>query len=153
MSVSFVKSPRFEDNVFDTLLNPIVIVEVLSPSTEAYDRGEKFPHYHQLQSLQEYILVSQDKVCVEHYVRQTEQWVLLTFKNLNSNFCSPQSNANYPYKKYTKTSRSLSRTHQYPEDGSFFDGGFSNPISVLSGFLSLIFHLPSRPNYAKIPVA
>ena len=40
--------PRFEDNTFDTLLNPIVLVEVLSPSTEAYDRGEKFEHYQQL---------------------------------------------------------------------------------------------------------
>ena len=74
--------PRFEDNIFDTLLNPIVIVEVLSPSTEAYDRGEKFSHYRQLQSLREYILVSQDKVCVEHYVRQTEQWVLTDFQEL-----------------------------------------------------------------------
>ena len=45
--------PRFEDNVFDTLLNPIVIVEVLSPSTEGYDRGEKFSRYRQLDSLKE----------------------------------------------------------------------------------------------------
>jgi len=74
--------PRFEDDVFDTLLNPIAVVEVLSPSTEAYDRGDKFAHYRQLHSLQEYILVSQDKVCVEHYVRQTEQWVLTDFQKL-----------------------------------------------------------------------
>ena len=66
------EEPRFEDDVFDTLLNPIIIVEVLSPSTEAYDRGEKFVHYRQLQSLQEYILVSQDKVRVEHYSRQAD---------------------------------------------------------------------------------
>ena len=72
--------PRFEDDVFDTLLNPIVIVEVLSPSTAAYDRGDKFAHYRQLQSLREYILVSQDKVCVEHYLRQTEQWILTDFQ-------------------------------------------------------------------------
>ena len=74
--------PHFEDDVFDILLNPTVIIEVLSPSTEVYDRGEKFSHYRQLQSLQEYILVSQDKVCVEHYVRQTEQWVLTDFQRL-----------------------------------------------------------------------
>ena len=74
--------PRFEDDVFDTLLNPIIIVEVLSPSTEAYDRGEKFAHYRQLQSLKEYILVSQDKVSVEHYFRQAEQWILTDFQNL-----------------------------------------------------------------------
>ena len=46
--------PRFEDNVFDTLLNPTLIVEVLSPSTEVYDRGEKFAHYQELASLREY---------------------------------------------------------------------------------------------------
>ena len=74
--------PRFEDDVFDTLLNPIVIVEVLSPSTEAYDRGDKFAHYRQLQSLQEYILVSQDKVRVDHYVRHAAQWILTDFQNL-----------------------------------------------------------------------
>ena len=75
--------PRFEDDVFDTLLNPIVIVEVLSPSTEAYDRGEKFSHYRQLQSLQEYILVSQDQVHVDHYVRQTAQWILTDFQEFD----------------------------------------------------------------------
>ncbi len=66
--------PRFEDDVFDTLLNPIVIVEVLSPSTAAYDREEKFSHYKQLTSWQDYILVSQHKFCVEHYCRQDRQW-------------------------------------------------------------------------------
>ena len=76
------EEPRFEDDVFDTLLNPIVIVEVLSPSTEAYDRGDKFAHYRQLQSLQEYILVSQDKVRVEHYVRHATQWILTDFQEL-----------------------------------------------------------------------
>ena len=53
--------PRFEDDTFDTLLNPIVIIEVLSPSTEDYDRIDKFSHYQKLTTLQEYILVSQDR--------------------------------------------------------------------------------------------
>ena len=66
--------PRFEDDVYDTLLNPIVIVEVLSPSTAAYDRGEKFEHYQQPTSLRDYILVSQHRFCVEHYRRQDLQW-------------------------------------------------------------------------------
>ena len=70
------EEPRFEDDVFDSLLNPIVIVEVLSPSTEAYDRGEKFAHYRQLTSLQEYVLVAQDQMHVEHYRRQEKQWIL-----------------------------------------------------------------------------
>ena len=70
------EEPRFEDDVFDILLNPIVIVEVLSPSTENYDRGKKFAHYRQLTSLQEYILVAQDQIHVEHYRRQEKQWIL-----------------------------------------------------------------------------
>ena len=74
------EEPRFEDDVFDTLLNPIVVVEVLSPSTEAYDRGEKFAHYRQLASLQEYLLVAQDQIRVEHYRRQEKQWILTDFE-------------------------------------------------------------------------
>ncbi|MYI93517.1 Uma2 family endonuclease, partial [Candidatus Poribacteria bacterium] len=67
--------PRFEDNVFDTLLNPILVVEVLSPSTEVYDKGEKFAHYQELASLREYVLVSQDRICVEHYRLMGMQWI------------------------------------------------------------------------------
>ena len=74
--------PRFEDETFDTLLNPILVVEVLSPSTAAFDRGEKFEHYKQIASLQEYILVSQDSVRVEHYHRQGSQWICDTFGHL-----------------------------------------------------------------------
>ena len=71
--------PRFEDDVFDTLINPQVIIEVLSDSTAGYDRGEKFIRYRQLESLQEYILISQDLVQVDHYLRQGKQWVLTEF--------------------------------------------------------------------------
>ena len=74
--------PRFEDNALDTLINPIVVIEVLSPSTEAYDRGEKSVRYRQLESLQEYILISQDTVQVEHYLRQGKQWILSEFSTL-----------------------------------------------------------------------
>jgi Uma2 family endonuclease len=76
--------PRFEDNTFDTLLNPIVLIGVLSPSTQAYDRGEKFKHYQQLTSLREYILVSQDEVCVEHYRQQETQWKPIEFRSLEN---------------------------------------------------------------------
>ena len=72
--------PQFEDNVFDTLLNSILVIEVLSPSTEAYDKGEKFRHYQELASLQEYILVSQDRVRVEHYRLTQTQWVQTEFR-------------------------------------------------------------------------
>lgn len=61
----------------DTLLNPIVIIEILSDSTEAYDRGDKFYHYRLIPSLREYILVSQKKCQVEKYVRDDDNGVWL----------------------------------------------------------------------------
>lgn len=71
--------PRFEDASVDTLLNPTALFEVLSPSTEAYDRGAKFGYYRKLDSMQEYTLVSQDLMRVEHYLRHNEQWTLTEF--------------------------------------------------------------------------
>jgi Uma2 family endonuclease len=62
--------PRLADDHFDTLLNPTLIVEVLSPTTESYDRGKKFEHYRTLDSLAEYLLVSQEERLVEQFVRQ-----------------------------------------------------------------------------------
>lgn len=62
--------PILADDEFDNLLNPTVIVEVLSPSTEAFDRGDKFQYYRSIESLQEYILVSQEKARIEGFVRQ-----------------------------------------------------------------------------------
>ena len=68
--------PQFLDWQGDVLLNPLVIVEVLSDSTEACDRGAKFALYQRLDSLQEYLLVSQDKARVEKYLRQPGgQWL------------------------------------------------------------------------------
>ena len=74
--------PRAEDNVFDTLLNPTLIVEVLSTSTETYDKDEKFTHYRQIDSLQEYILISQDKVQVVQYCRREPEWMPTEFRAL-----------------------------------------------------------------------
>ena len=68
---------EFDDDQQDTLLNPTVIVEVLSKSTEGYDRNEKFAHYRKLTSLKEYTLIPQVRFHVEHYVRQADgQWLL-----------------------------------------------------------------------------
>ena len=64
--------PQFLDNTFDTLLNPTVIVEVLSESTEAYDRGQKFAQYRSLESLKEYMMISSHRVSVESYTRQPD---------------------------------------------------------------------------------
>jgi len=69
-------TPQFEDAQFDTLLNPTVLIEVLSPSTEAYDRGGKFAHYRKIASLREYLLVAQDQPGIERYLRQGDVWIL-----------------------------------------------------------------------------
>lgn len=68
--------PRFEDQHVDTLLNPTLIIEVLSDSTEAYDRGKKFGYYRTIESLAEYLLVAQDQYRVEQYAKQpNEGWL------------------------------------------------------------------------------
>jgi Uma2 family endonuclease len=61
---------KLSHDKFDNLLNPTIIIEVLSDSTEAYDRGLKFKNYRQLTSLQEYVLIAQDKPSIERFVRQ-----------------------------------------------------------------------------------
>jgi Uma2 family endonuclease len=64
----------------DTIVNPSIIVEVLSPSTEAYDRGVKFAHYRRIPSLREYLLVAQSEPFIEHYARdEGEGWRLTTW--------------------------------------------------------------------------
>ncbi len=74
----------FEDEERDILLNPQVIIEVLSSSTENYDRGLKFRRYQNLPSIQEYILVSQETPRVERFLRQPDgQWLLLRLESLS----------------------------------------------------------------------
>jgi Uma2 family endonuclease len=68
--------PEFADDQFDTLLNPTVLVEVLSPSTEDYDRGRKFARYRALGTLVDYVLVAQDQMHVEHFTRDGMRWTL-----------------------------------------------------------------------------
>ena len=84
--VAVCGEPRFEDPQVDTLVNPTVIVEVLSPSTEAYDRGEKFAHYRRLDSLLDYVLVAQDRVLIEHFSRhgaKGDVWVFSAISDLD----------------------------------------------------------------------
>ncbi|WP_027147852.1 Uma2 family endonuclease [Methylobacter tundripaludum] len=69
-------TPQFEDAHVDTLLNPTLLIEVLSPSTEAYDRGGKFAHYRKIPTLREYLLVAQDQPSIERYLRQGDVWIL-----------------------------------------------------------------------------
>ena len=77
--------PKFEDKYFDTLLNPTVLVEVLSPSTERYDRIAKSSYYRTLESLAEHLLVAQDEVRLEQYVKQQNgQWLLFESTSLDA---------------------------------------------------------------------
>lgn len=64
---------EYLDDEFDTLLNPIVIIEVLSESTAQHDRTTKFSAYRRIPSLREYLMVAQDRIRVEQYTRQTEE--------------------------------------------------------------------------------
>ncbi len=76
--------PEFEDNYLDTLLNPTVLIEVLSKSTERYDRIAKSSYYRTLDSLAEHLLVAQDEVRLEQYSRQPDgQWLLLDYHSLD----------------------------------------------------------------------
>jgi Uma2 family endonuclease len=70
-----------EGDAEDTLLNPNVIIEVLSKSTKDRDRGSKWQQYRQIDSLQDYLLVSQDQMLVEHYTRDGDAWVLRDYVN------------------------------------------------------------------------
>jgi len=77
--------PEFEDDFIDTLLNPTLLVEVLSPSTERYDRIAKSSYYRTMESLAEHLLVAQDEIRVEQYVKQPGgEWLLFEFLALDS---------------------------------------------------------------------
>jgi Uma2 family endonuclease len=75
--------PKFLDEKRDTLLNPTLIVEVLSPSSEVYDRGRKFEYYGSLESVSEYLLVSSERVRAELYTRQSDgRWLITAVSRL-----------------------------------------------------------------------
>lgn len=73
--------PQFEDSEVDTLLNPTVVIEILSRTTKEYDRVGKFAHYRTLPSLKEYVLIAQDGYQVDHYLRNRDDTWLLTIIN------------------------------------------------------------------------
>ena len=76
---------EYDDSRNDTLINPVVIIEVLSPSTESYDRGDKWAHYQRLVSLRDCVLVSQDQPRVEHYSRAAAgDWLLHVAEGLSA---------------------------------------------------------------------
>jgi len=85
------------DNSFDTLTNPTVIFEVLSESTEGYDRGEKFALYRRLESLRQYVLISQDKARVEWFIRQPDgHWLFSEANSLDASLELPTISCQVP---------------------------------------------------------
>jgi len=70
--------PIFQDEGMDTLLNPRLIIEILSESTESYDRGQKFKNYRSSTSLKEYVLISQKAPAIEKYVKHGDGFWMLT---------------------------------------------------------------------------
>ncbi len=89
--------PELDEEHPDMLYNPSVLVETLSPTTEGYDRGEKFARYRQLESLQEYLLVAQNRPYVEHYVRRDEaSWRFTETDGLDAEIDLPTLDATLP---------------------------------------------------------
>jgi Uma2 family endonuclease len=77
---------QFADDREDTVLNPVLIIEVLSDSTRTYDTGRKFQHYRALPSLAEYLTIEQDEPRIAHWTRRRENhWDFVEFDNLAQN--------------------------------------------------------------------
>lgn len=90
-------SPKFEDDHVDTLLNPMVLIEVLSESTADYDRGTKFKHYRQIASLREYVLVDQSAAQIEHFVLGGDgKWSLSEITGLDQSLSLDSINCRIP---------------------------------------------------------
>jgi Uma2 family endonuclease len=94
--------PEFNGTCTDEILNPLLIVEVLSPSTEGYDRGEKFRKYRSIPSLREYILISQSEPYIEHYFKpdskpeNSDIWQLQISDRLEQKIILPSLNIEVP---------------------------------------------------------
>ncbi len=88
---------EFDDDQGDTVLNPALLVEVLSDSTEAYDRGKKFEHYRRIASLREYVLISQKSPTIERYLRNPDEtWTLTAVIGLDASIHLPSIDVTLP---------------------------------------------------------
>jgi Uma2 family endonuclease len=75
------------DDKFDTITNPSVIIEILSPSTRDYDMGQKFSLYREIESLKEYIMIDSEKICVTKYFKNLDNsWLMTEYKSIASTF-------------------------------------------------------------------
>jgi len=88
---------QFADDQKDTILNPVLLIEVLSPSTRDYDLGGKSQYYRTLPSLMEYLTVAQDEPHVEHWIRQQEdRWLMVETKDLSQTIQLPSISCSLP---------------------------------------------------------
>lgn len=87
---------EFEDEDEDTLLNPKALFEVLSPSTQAYDRGEKSENYRQIPTLTDYLLIAQNRMHVEHYRRHEDTWTFREYKSASDVICLESLDCSLP---------------------------------------------------------
>ena len=95
--VLYCGDAEFEDDKFDTLTNPVVIIEILSDSTEAFDRGDKFDHYRRIPTVKEYILVSQKKYWIGQYVRQQSgKWTYDSYEGVDQTLKIESVNCELP---------------------------------------------------------
>ncbi|HEY8602461.1 MAG TPA: Uma2 family endonuclease [Thermomicrobiales bacterium] len=89
--------PQFRDERRDVLLNPKVIIEILSPSTESHDQGKKFQHYRTIESLDEYVLIAQDAPRIEHFVRQAnDRWLFSEAIGIDATLALPTIDCTLP---------------------------------------------------------
>jgi Uma2 family endonuclease len=113
--------PKFADDQQDTLLNPTILIEVLSPSTEMVDRVKKLAQYRALPSLQEYILVSQNRAYIEQYTRQSEeQWVYTAVTELTAKLTLQSANCTFDLTEIYKNVR-FEPDQPEEDDGIFYD--------------------------------
>ena len=89
----YCQDARFDGAGDTNLLTPTVIIEVLSRSTAAYDRGDKFDHYKRIETLQDYVLIEQKRVHLEHFHRlENDEWLLRSFDSLDDALALPSVN-------------------------------------------------------------
>jgi Uma2 family endonuclease len=81
--------PQYAEDQRDVLVNPLIVFEVLSESTAALDRGRKFLSYQAIESLQEYVLLSQDEILVEHFRRDEGQWLYTVARGVDGTLPLP----------------------------------------------------------------
>ncbi len=95
-AVIFCPPSRFEGKGDQILLTPTVIFEVLSPSTAAYDRADKFKDYRRIETLTDYVLIEPDRVFVDHFRLHRDGWLLQTYTSLSDVLLFPDLQIELP---------------------------------------------------------